>query len=178
MAILPIVEVPDPVLRKTCAPVAEVTDEVRGIVADMFDTMYDARGIGLAAVQVGILQRIVVIDLQDRETEEEEPAPEAVRDPRAFINPEIVSVSEETSTYNEGCLSIPEQYAEVTRPARCRVTWLDTDGVRQEEEMDGLMATCMQHEIDHLNGVLFIDHISRLKRGMLLKKLDKLRKAG
>ena len=178
MAILPIVEVPDPVLRKTCAPVAEVTDEVRGIVADMFDTMYDARGIGLAAIQVGILQRIVVIDLQDRETEEEEPAPEAVRDPRAFINPEIVSVSEELSTYNEGCLSIPEQYAEVTRPARCRVTWLDTDGVRQEEEMDGLMATCMQHEIDHLNGVLFIDHISRLKRGMLLKKLDKLRRAG
>ncbi|NJR77321.1 peptide deformylase [Sphingomonas corticis] len=178
MAILPIVEVPDPVLRRTCAPVAEVTDEVRGIVADMFDTMYDARGIGLAAIQVGILQRIVVIDLQDRETEEEEPAPEAARDPHAFINPEIVEVSEELSTYNEGCLSIPEQYAEVTRPARCRVTWLDTDGARQEAEFDGLMATCMQHEIDHLNGVLFIDHISRLKRGMLLKKLDKLRRAG
>lgn len=178
MAILPIVEVPDPVLRRTCAPVAEVTDEVRGIVADMFDTMYDARGIGLAAIQVGILQRIVVIDLQDRETEEEEPAPEAARDPHAFIDPEIVEVSEELSTYNEGCLSIPEQYAEVTRPARCRVTWLDTDGARQEAEFDGLMATCMQHEIDHLNGVLFIDHISRLKRGMLLKKLDKLRRAG
>ncbi|KQT32663.1 peptide deformylase [Sphingomonas sp. Leaf412] len=176
MAILPIVEVPDPVLRQTCAPVPAITDEVRGIVADMFDTMYDAHGIGLAAIQVGILQRIVVIDLQDRETEEEEPAPEAVRDPRAFINPELVSVSEESSTYNEGCLSIPEQYAEVTRPARCRVAWLDTAGERHEEDMDGLMATCMQHEIDHLNGVLFIDHISRLKRGMLMKKLDKLRR--
>jgi peptide deformylase len=178
MAILPIVEVPDPTLRKTCAPVEEINDEVRGMVADMFDTMYDAHGIGLAAIQVGILQRIVVIDLQDRETEEEEPAPEAIRDPRAFINPELTWISEELSTYNEGCLSIPEQYAEVTRPARCRVKWLDTDGTAREEEMDGLMATCMQHEIDHLNGVLFIDHISRLKRGMLLKKLDKMRKAG
>ena len=177
MAILPIVEVPDSVLRQTCAPVEEITEEVRGIVADMFDTMYDAHGIGLAAIQVGILRRIVVIDLQDRQSEEEEPAPEAARDPRAFINPEIVEVSEELSTYNEGCLSIPEQYAEVTRPARCRVTWLDTEGARQEAEFDGLMATCMQHEIDHLNGVLFIDHISRLKRGMLLKKLDKLRRA-
>lgn len=177
MAILPIVEVPDARLRETCTPVAEVNDEVRGIVADMFDTMYDARGIGLAAIQVGIMQRIVVIDLQERELEEGE-APEAARDPRAFINPEITWLSEEQSSYNEGCLSIPDQYAEVTRPDRCRVTWLDTDGARQEAEFDGLMSTCMQHEIDHLNGVLFIDHISRLKRGMLLKKLDKLRRAG
>lgn len=176
MAILPIVEVPDARLRETCAPVAEVTDEVRGIVADMFDTMYAARGIGLAAIQVGIMQRIVVIDLQDGVEEGEEAPPEAARDPHAYINPEITWVSDELSTYNEGCLSIPEQYAEVTRPARCRVTWLDTDGIRQEAEYDGLMATCMQHEIDHLNGVLFIDHISRLKRGMLMKKLDKLRR--
>lgn len=176
MAVLPICEVPDPVLREVCAPVAEVTDEVRGIVADMFDTMYDARGIGLAASQVGILKRIVVIDLQEREVEDEE-KPEAAREPRAFVNPELTWVSEETSIYNEGCLSIPEQYAEVERPARCSVTWLDTDGVRQEEEFGGLMATCMQHEIDHLNGVLFIDHISRLKRGMLLKKLEKMRRA-
>lgn len=176
MAVLPIVEVPDPLLRQTCAPVAEVTDEVRGIVADMFDTMYAARGIGLAAIQVGILQRIVVIDLQEREPAEGE-APEAAREPRAFVNPEITWVSEELSSYSEGCLSIPEQYAEVERPARCRVTWLDTDGARQEEEFGGLMATCMQHEVDHLNGVLFIDHISRLKRGMLLKKLDKARRA-
>lgn len=176
MAILPIVEVPDARLRETCAPVAEVTDEVRGIVADMFDTMYAARGIGLAAIQVGIMQRIVVIDLQDGIEEGEEAPPEAARDPHAYINPEITWVSDELSTYSEGCLSIPEQYAEVTRPARCRVTWLDTDGTRQEAEYDGLMATCMQHEIDHLNGVLFIDHISRLKRGMLMKKLDKLRR--
>jgi peptide deformylase len=177
MAILPIVEVPDARLRETCAPVAEVNDAVRGIVADMFDTMYDAHGIGLAAIQVGIMQRIVVIDLQERELEEGEPR-EAARAPHAFINPEITWVSDEESSYNEGCLSIPEQYAEVTRPTRCRVVWLDTDGARQEAEFDGLMSTCMQHEIDHLNGVLFIDHISRLKRGMLMKKLDKLRRMG
>ena len=175
MAVLPIVEVPDPLLRRTCEPVAEITDEVRGMVADMFDTMYDARGIGLAAIQVGILKRIVVIDLQEREVEDEE-KPEAARDPHAYINPELTWVSEELSTYSEGCLSIPEQYAEVTRPARCRVKWLDTDGQAHEAEYDGLMATCMQHEIDHLNGVLFIDHISRLKRGMLMKKLDKMRR--
>lgn len=177
MAILPIVEVPDARLRETCAPVATVDDEVRGIVADMFDTMYDAHGIGLAAIQVGIMRRIVVIDLQERELEEGE-EPTAARDPKAFINPEIVWLSEEQSSYNEGCLSIPEQYAEVTRPDRCRVTWLDTTGAPHEAEFEGLMSTCMQHEIDHLNGVLFIDHISRLKRGMLLKKLDKLRRNG
>ncbi len=176
MAILPIVEVPDARLRETAAPVTEVNDAVRAIVADMFETMYDAHGIGLAAVQVGIMQRIVVIDLQERELEDDEPR-EAARDPRAFINPELTWLSEETSSYNEGCLSIPEQYAEVTRPTRCRVTWLDTTGERHEAEFDGLMSTCMQHEIDHLNGVLFIDHISRLKRGMLLKKLDKLRRS-
>ncbi|MFL0418144.1 peptide deformylase [Sphingomonas sp. 179-I 2A4 NHS] len=175
MAILPIVEVPDPRLRLVCAPVETIDDEVRQLVADMTETMYDARGIGLAAIQVGVARRVVVIDLQERETEDEE-KPEAVRDPKAYINPEIISVSEETSRYNEGCLSIPEQYAEVERPARCRVAWLDLDGQRHEEDMDGLMATCMQHEIDHLNGVLFIDHITRLKRDMLLKKLAKARK--
>lgn len=176
MAILSILEVPDPALREVCKPVTDVDDEVRGIVTDMFDTMYAARGIGLAAIQVGILKRIVVIDLQEREVEDEE-KPEAARDPHAFINPEIVWVSEELSTYNEGCLSIPEQYAEVERPAKCRVKWLDTEGKAQEAEFEGLMSTCMQHEIDHLNGVLFIDHISRLKRGMLMKKLEKMRRA-
>ena len=140
MAILPIVEVPDARLRETAAPVSEVNDAVRAIVADMFDTMYDAHGIGLAAVQVGIMQRIVVIDLQERELEEGEPR-EAARDPHAFINPEITWLSEETASYNEGCLSIPEQYAEVTRPTRCRVTWLDTTGAHQEAEFDGLMST-------------------------------------
>jgi peptide deformylase len=175
MAVLPIVEVPDPRLRLVCEPVETVDDEVRKLVADMFDTMYAARGIGLAAIQVGVTRRVVVIDLQERESEDEEKS-EAVRDPYAFINPEVLWVSEELNRYNEGCLSIPEQYAEVERPARCRVAWLDEQGQRHEQEMGGLMATCMQHEIDHLNGVLFIDHITRLKRDMLLKKLAKARK--
>lgn len=176
MAVLPIVEIPDPLLRLVCKPVEVVDDPVRAFIADMFDTMYAAHGIGLAAIQVGDLRRIVVIDLQEREVEGEE-KPEARRDPRAFVNPELTWVSDETSTYSEGCLSIPDQYADVTRPARCRVKWLDADGAAHEEEFSGLMATCMQHEIDHLNGVLFIDHISRLKRQMLIKKLDKARKA-
>jgi len=175
MTLLTILEVPDPGLRAVAAPVAKVDDAVRATVADMFDTMYDARGIGLAATQVGILQRIMVIDLQERESEEDSPKP--VRDPHVFINPELTWVSEDYATYNEGCLSIPEQYAEVERPARCRVTWLDEKGEGHEQEFDALMATCIQHEIDHLNGVLFIDHISRLKREMVLKKLAKLRKA-
>ena len=171
MAVLPIVEVPDPRLRLVSTPVALVDDEVRQLVADMTDTMYDAHGIGLAAIQIGVARRVVVIDLQ---VEDEEGKP--VRDPHAYINPEIVSVSDELSTYNEGCLSIPEHYAEVKRPARARVRWLDTDGATHEEELEGLLATCMQHEIDHCDGVLFTDHISRLKRDMLMKKLNKLRR--
>lgn len=179
MTVLRILEVPDAGLRAVAKPVEQVDDRVRGIVADMFETMYDARGIGLAATQVGILERIVVIDLQERESEDEVPEVDAkpVRRPHAFINPELVSVSEETAIYNEGCLSIPEQYAEVERPARCTVKWLDEAGAEREQELGGLMATCIQHEIDHLNGVLFIDHISRLKRDMVLKKLAKARKA-
>jgi peptide deformylase len=174
MAILEILEVPHPGLRAVAKPVAEVNDAVRAIVADMFDTMYDARGIGLAATQVAIEQRIVTIDLQEPESDEEDAKP--VRRPHVFVNPEIVSVSEELSSYSEGCLSIPEQYAEVQRPARCRLKWLDEQGAPHEDDFDGLMATAIQHEIDHLNGVLFIDHISKLKRDMLLKKLAKLRK--
>jgi peptide deformylase len=173
MAVLPIVEIPDPRLRLVSKPVETIDDGVRAFVADMIDTMYAAKGIGLAAIQVGTPQRILVIDLQEGEDEEGKP----IRAPHAYINPEILSVSEEASVYNEGCLSIPEQYAEVERPARCRVRWQDEQGADHEEELDGLLATCMQHEIDHLNGVLFIDHISRLKRGMLLKKLDKARRA-
>ena len=160
MAVLPIVEIPDPRLRQMCEPIATIDDEVRQLVADMTDTMYYAHGIGLAAIQVGVLRRVVVIDLQDRQSDEpveEGEAPATVRDPKAYINPEILWVSDELSRYQEGCLSIPEQYAEVERPARCRVAWLDVDGNRHEEEMDGLLATCMQHEIDHLNGVLFIE---------------------
>ena len=176
MSVLEILEVPHPGLRAVAKPVAVVDDAVRAIVSDMFDTMYDARGIGLAATQVGIEQRIVVIDLQEPESDEEDAKP--VRTPLVYINPELVSVSEETALYNEGCLSIPEQYADVERPARCRATWLDEQGERHEGEMDGLLATALQHEIDHLNGVLFIDHISKLKRDMLMKKLTKMRKAG
>jgi peptide deformylase len=175
MSVLEILEVPHPGLRAVAKPVAVVDDAVRAIVSDMFDTMYDARGIGLAATQVGIEQRIVVIDLQEPESDEEDAKP--VRTPLVYINPELVSVSEETALYNEGCLSIPEQYAEVERPARCRVKWLDAEGASHEGDFDGLLATCLQHEIDHLNGVLFIDHISRLKRDMVLKKLAKARKA-
>jgi peptide deformylase len=172
MAILPIVEVPDPRLRLVSKPVETVDDAVRQLVSDMIETMYDAHGIGLAAIQVGVDQRILVIDLQEEEDEEGKP----VKNPKAYINPEVLSVSEELSTYNEGCLSIPEQYAEVKRPAVCRVKWLDEKGETHEEELDGLLATCMQHEIDHLNGVLFIDHVSRLKRDMLMRKLNKIRK--
>ncbi|THD36647.1 MAG: peptide deformylase [Sphingomonas sp.] len=173
MTLLTILEVPDPGLRAIAAPVDTIDEGVRATVADMFETMYDARGIGLAATQVGIERRIFVMDLQEPEEEGGDP----VRQPMVFINPEILSVSDETSTYNEGCLSIPEQYAEVERPARCRVKWQDADGKAHEEDMDGLRATCVQHEIDHLNGVLFTDHISKLKRDMLMKKLAKLRKA-
>ncbi len=173
MTVLTILEVPDPGLRAVAAPVAEVDDSIRATLADMFETMYAARGIGLAATQVGIEKRLVVIDLQEPEEEGGEP----VRKPVAFVNPELLWVSDEMAVYNEGCLSIPEQYAEVERPARCRVKWLDGDGKAHEQEMGGLMATCIQHEIDHLNGVLFTDHISRLKRDMIMKKLAKARKA-
>src|SRR3569623_1343635 len=168
MSLLEILEVPHPGLRAVAKPVDTVDEGVRDTIADMFDTMYDARGIGLAATQVGIERRIVVIDLQEPEGEGEEAKP--ARQPMAIVNPELAS-------YNEGCLSIPEQYAEVERPTRCRVKWLDRDGKPHEQEMDGLLSTCIQHEIDHLNGVLFIDHISRLKRDMVLKKLAKMRKA-
>ena len=172
MAILPIIEVPDPRLRQVSAPVDAIDDGVRALVADMFETMYAAPGIGLAAIQVAVPRRVVTIDLQEPEAG----GGEGVRRPRAFINPEVVWASDQLRTYNEGCLSIPEQYAEVARPDRIRARWLDETGAEREEEMDGLLATCLQHEIDHLNGVLFIDHLSRLKRDMLLKKLAKYRR--
>jgi peptide deformylase len=175
MSVLNILEVPDPGLRAVAKPVAQIDESVRTIISNMFDTMYDARGIGLAATQVGIEQRVVVIDLQEPESDAEDAKP--VRTPLVFVNPELVSVSDETALYNEGCLSIPDQYAEVERPARCRVKWLDGEGAAHEADFDGLLSTCIQHEIDHLNGVLFIDHISRLKRDMVLKKLAKARKA-
>ncbi|CAA9491351.1 MAG: Peptide deformylase [uncultured Sphingomonadaceae bacterium] len=172
MAILPIIEIPDPRLRQVSAPVETVDDEVRALVADMFETMYAAPGIGLAAIQVAVPRRVVTIDLQEPEAE----GGEGVRRPRAFINPEIVESSDTLQTYNEGCLSIPEQYGEVTRPDRIRARWLDETGAAHEEELTGMMSICLQHEIDHLNGVLFIDHLSRLKRDMLIKKLIKYRR--
>ena len=172
MAVLPIVEVPDPRLRLISKPVEQVTDETRAFVQDMIDTMYDANGIGLAAIQVGVDRRILVIDLQAEEDEEGKP----IRAPKAYINPEILSASDELSTYNEGCLSIPEYYAEVERPDRVRVKFRDLEGTEQEIEADGLLATCIQHEIDHLNGVLFIDHISKLKRDRVIKRFTKAAK--
>ena len=172
MAILPIYETPDPILRQISSPVEEVTDELRTLIDDMFATMYAAPGIGLAAIQVGVPMRLLVIDLQEPEEEGGEP----VRDPRLFINPEILETSEITVPYQEGCLSVPDQYAEVLRPDRVRARWMDRDGSLREEWIDGLLATCLQHEIDHLNGVLFIDHLSRLKREMIMKKLVKARR--
>ena len=172
MASLPIVEVPDPRLRQISSPVEQVDDEVRALLADMFETMYAAPGIGLAAIQVGVPKRILVIDLQEPEEEGGEP----VRDPRVFINPEILEASDQEVPYTEGCLSVPDQYAEVDRPDRIRARWLDEQGIQHEEAIEGLLATCLQHEMDHLNGILFIDHLSRLKREMILKKLAKLRK--
>ncbi|HEY8593589.1 MAG TPA: peptide deformylase [Sphingomicrobium sp.] len=176
MAIRPIVEVPDPRLREISKPVAEVTDEIRTLVADMFETMYDAPGIGLAAIQVGVPLRILVIDLQEPENADD-PESKPVSDPRVFINPEIVETSDQDVPYTEGCLSVPDQYAEVDRPDRVRARWLDLDGKPHDEEITGLLATCLQHEMDHLNGVLFIDHLSRLKRDMILRKIAKQRKA-
>jgi len=196
MAILPILEAPDPRLRTISKPVEQVTDAHRALIADMFETMYDAPGIGLAAIQVGVAERILVIDLQPAAPGEVEPdsadAPEPVRvkEPRVFINPVVVRVkeprvfinpvvtweSDELSVYSEGCLSVPEQFADVNRPARIRATWLDETGAAHDQELDGLLATCLQHEMDHLNGVLFIDHLSKLKRDMLLKKLEKARR--
>ena len=172
MAILPIIETPDPRLRVVSTPVETFDDELQTLIDDMFETMYDAPGIGLAAIQVGVAKRLLVIDLQ----EPEEEGGEAVKRPLVFINPEIVAESEEHSVYNEGCLSVPDQYAEVERPAVITARWLDRDGKQHEERLDGLLATCLQHEMDHLEGILFIDHLSRLKREMVLKKLAKARK--
>ena len=172
MALLPIIETPDPLLRQISTPVEAVDDDLRALIADMFDTMYAAPGIGLAAIQVGVPKRVLVIDLQEPEEEGGDP----VRDPRVFINPEVVWASDTLQSYTEGCLSVPDQYAEVDRPDRIRARWLDEQGKAHEQELDGLLAICLQHEMDHLEGILFIDHLSRLKRDMVLKKLAKTRK--
>jgi len=175
MAIRRIYETPDAVLREISKPVEAFGDELKTLVADMFETMYAAPGIGLAAVQVGVPIRLLVIDLQEPEDPEDPESP-AVKDPKVFINPEILWHSDNEVPYTEGCLSVPEQYAEVMRPDRIRARWQDENGKTYEDEIEGLLAVCLQHEMDHLNGVLFIDHLSRLKRDMVLKKLAKWRK--
>lgn len=171
MTIRSIIEAPDPRLRTVSVPVETVDDELRALIADMFETMYDAPGIGLAAVQVGVPKRLLVIDLQD-----DGPDGARIKDPRVFINPVLSAPAEDTSIYNEGCLSVPDQYADVARPVAIRAQWLDEQGVAHDERIDGMLATVLQHEMDHLEGVLFIDHLSRLKRDMVLKKLEKARK--
>jgi peptide deformylase len=167
MALRDIIILPDKRLRQVSKPVAKIGDDIRQLVADMFETMYEAPGIGLAAIQVGVPSRVVVMDLSKRETDAE---------PKVFINPEITWSSEEKSPYEEGCLSIPEVHEDVERPARVKVKYLDLDGKAHEEDAEGLFATCIQHEVDHLNGVLFIDHISRLKRDRIIKKFTKAAK--
>lgn len=174
MAILPIVILPDPKLRLVSEPIPAITDDVRALARDMLDSMYEARGIGLAAIQIGIPKRLVVIDLGKGDEPENE-GEERTRDPdpQVLVNPEIVWASEERRIYEEGCLSIPEYTEDVERPDRVRVRYQTLEGETREVEADGLLATCVQHEIDHLNGVLFIDYLSRLKRDRVLKKFAK-----
>ncbi len=159
---------PDPRLKKVCAPVADLTDDLRKLADDMLETMYDAPGIGLAAPQIGVLDRLIVLDCIKEEGE----APR----PLVMFNPEIIASSDETNVYEEGCLSIPDQYAEVTRPKTVDVTWMDQNGNAQQESFDGLWATCVQHEIDHLDGKLFIDYLKPLKRQMITRKMQKLKR--
>jgi peptide deformylase len=171
MALREIIILPDKQLRLVSHPVEKVTPEIRQLVDDMFQTMYDAPGIGLAAIQVAQPLRVITMDLAKRD-ENGESTPQ----PRVFINPEILSRSDELSVYEEGCLSIPEYYEEVERPARVRVRFTDLEGKVHEEDAEGIYATCIQHEIDHLNGVLFIDYLSKLKRDRVLKKFSKAAK--
>ena len=168
MTIRPILIHPDPRLKKVTPPVTDITEELRVLAADMLETMYDAPGIGLAAPQVGVMTRLLVMDCVKEEGE----APR----PMVLMNPEVVGVSEELSTYDEGCLSIPDQYADVTRPAEVDVRWLGLDGETHEEHFAGLWATCVQHEIDHLDGKLFIDYLKPLKRQMITRKMQKLKR--
>ena len=162
MAVLEILEFPDPRLRTEAAPVEAVTDETRALIDDMFETMYDAPGIGLAATQVDVHQRILVIDVSEEQNQ-----------PRVFINPEVEVLDPELGEYDEGCLSVPGFYETVNRPRKIRVTALDRDGKAFSETLEGLLAICLQHEIDHLNGKLFVDYLSPLKRQRIRKKLEK-----
>ncbi|HEU0095498.1 MAG TPA: peptide deformylase [Rhizomicrobium sp.] len=167
MTIRPILTAPDPRLQAVSKDVEAVTDAVRKLIDDMADSMYAADGIGLAAIQVGEPVRVLVIDLDQKEGK---------KNPVAYINPKIIWASDETAVFEEGCLSVPEIWDDVERPARIKAEYLDRDGNKQTLEADGLLATCLQHEMDHLNGVLFIDHLSRLKKNMAIKKLTKAKK--
>ena len=158
---------PDPILRKKCEPLEKVDAETKKLMDDMLETMYAAPGIGLAAIQVGILKRLVVIDISKGEEEKK---------PVFLINPQIIHRSKKTSIYEEGCLSLPGQFAEIERPAECTLKYIDYNGKEKELKADGLLATCIQHEVDHLNGILFIDYLSKLKKDMIIKKLVKQKK--
>jgi peptide deformylase len=164
MTVRDILTLPDPRLRLVSQPIGSVDTEVRRLVEDMFETMYAAPGIGLAAIQIGVPKRVITMDLAKKDEG---------RKPQVFINPEILATSADRSTYEEGCLSIPEYYEEVERPSEVKFRYLDLEGTAHELEASGLLATCVQHEIDHLNGVLFIDHISKLKRDRIIKKFTK-----
>ena len=180
MAVLPLVIAPDERLNQVSEPIESVTAEIRKLAADMLETMYANNGIGLAAVQVGVHKRMIVVDVEwpspRYEGEEQDQPPEGK--PIVLINPEVVQESEDLGTYNEGCLSFPDQYSEVERPAQVTIRYLDLNGDQQEIRAHGLLATCIQHEIDHINGIVFVDHISKLKREMIMKKLRKQKKLG
>jgi peptide deformylase len=167
MTVREIIKLPDKRLRLVSEPVKRIDASLRKLVEDMFETLYAAPGIGLAGIQVGVAKRVIIMDLSKKDD---------TRKPEVFINPEITWASEEKSSYEEGCLSIPEYYEEVERPAVVKVKYLDLDGKAREVEANGLLATCLQHEIDHLNGILFIDHISKLKRDRVTKKFAKAAK--
>ncbi len=167
MTVRPLVILPDARLRLVSEPIASITDEIRALARDMLDTMYDAPGVGLAAIQIGVPKRVITMDVSKSETE---------RQPMVLINPEILWTSEEKRAYEEGCLSIPEYYEEVERPDRIKYRYRNLDGEIVEAEAEGVLATCLQHEIDHLNGVLFIDYLSKLKRGRVIKKFQKAAK--
>ncbi len=189
MSLLPIIHIPDPVLRQISAPVERIDDALLRLLDDMLETMYEAPGVGLAGIQVGVPLRIVTVDIGEPDDDDEEFEPETAAggkrkrkkrkpDPIFLINPKIVQLSDEPNVYEEGCLSIPDYYADVERPASCTVTYLDRAGKQQTLRAEGLLSTCLQHEIDHLDGKLFIDHISRLKREMVIRKFTKIAKQG
>ncbi len=167
MSIKKIITIPDPLLRKISQPVKSVDKEIKKLAEDMLETMYKAPGIGLAAVQIGILKRVIVIDISKKDEK---------KNPLFIINPQLTFKSDELVSYEEGCLSIPSQFAEVKRPNKCNVNYLDIEGNKKEIQAEGLLATCIQHEIDHLNGILFIDYLSKLKKDLIIKKVKKQKK--